>query len=56
MSSSDHSDYMDIGQQPPVDSQYWVAPFIQEMFDTIIKLKRPDIADEIKRNTQMKLE
>ena len=56
MSSSDYSDYMDIGQQPPNDSQYWVAPFIQNMFDKVIKVKRPDIADEIKKTTQMKLE
>ena len=56
MSSSDYADYLDIEEEPPTDSQYWVAPFIQNMFDSLIKTKRPDIATEIKNSTQMKLE
>lgn len=54
--SSDYSDSLDVGMTPEEDSQYWVAPFIQEIFDKIIKLKRPDIAEEIKKNTEMKLD
>lgn len=53
--SSDYIDYLDLGMTPKEDSQYWVAPFIQEIFDKIIKSKRPDLAKEIKNNTEMKL-
>ncbi len=53
--SSDYTDSLDLGLTPEENSQYWVAPFTQEIFDEIIKLKRPDIAKEIKKNTEMKL-
>jgi len=53
--SSDYIDYLDVGMKPEEDSQYWVAPFIQEVFDSIIKVHRPDIAKEIKEKTEMKL-
>lgn len=42
MMSSDYVDYLDCGMQPPEDSQYWVASFIQKVFDEIIKKYRPD--------------
>ncbi|MGV8131256.1 MAG: hypothetical protein ACP5N7_04125 [Candidatus Pacearchaeota archaeon] len=56
MMSSDYVDAMDCGLSPEDGSQYFVAPFIQEIFDSVVKIKRPDIAQEIKRNTLMKLE
>jgi len=56
MMSSDYIDYLDVGLTPEDDSQYWVAGFIQEAYNKIIKAKRPDIADEIKRNSSMHLE
>jgi len=56
MASSDYADSMEMGMTPEEDSQYWVANFIQETFDEIIKPKRYDIAEELKRNTLMKLE
>lgn len=55
MMSSDYMDYMDMGMQPEEGSEYWVASFIQETFDKIVKLKRYDIAEEIKKNTAMQL-
>ncbi len=55
LSSSDYVDYLDMGMQPPEDSQYYVAPFIQEIFDDILKINRPDIAREIKEHTSMGL-
>jgi hypothetical protein len=55
MMSSDYIDCLDIGVTPEENSQYFVAGFIQKAFDEIIKVKRPDIAEEIKRNTQMEL-
>lgn len=55
MSSSDYIDSLDVGLTPEIDSQYWVASFIQVTFDNIIKVLRPDIANEIIKTTFMKL-
>ena len=55
MMSSDYIDSLDFGLTPEENSQYWVAPFIQEIFDSVIKINRSDIADEIKKHSQMKL-
>lgn len=55
MSSSDYADSMDLGITPEEGSQYWVAPFIQEIFDEVINRKRPDIANMIKSETSMDL-
>jgi hypothetical protein len=56
MASSDYLDALEIGEQPEQGSQYFVAPFVQRMFDGVIKTKRPDVAAIIKRNTAMELE
>ena len=32
--STDYIDCMDMGEQPPLESQYWVAPFIAEYLET----------------------
>ena len=56
MMSMDYADSMDCGLMPEEGSQYYVAPFIQEIFDTVIKKKRPDLAREIKEGTPMLLE
>lgn len=53
--SSDYMDSMDCGEEPEEGSQYFVAPFIQDIFDTVVKIKRPDIATEIKSKTSMQL-
>jgi hypothetical protein len=55
MCSSDYMDSMEMGVPPEEDSQYWVANFVQDAFDKIIKAKRYDIAEEIKRHTMMQL-
>lgn len=55
MMSSDYIDRLDIGMQPEEGSQYWVIPFVQEVFDKIIKLQRDDIAEEIKKSSRMQL-
>lgn len=54
--SSDYADSMDLGITPEGGSEYWVAPFIQKIFNELITLKRPDIAKEIKNNSKMELE
>jgi hypothetical protein len=56
MMSSDYVDCLDVGMIPEQDSQYWVATFIQEAFDKYIKPNRPDVANEIKTKTSMKLD
>ncbi len=55
MMSRDHFDALECGIQPVENSQYWVAPFVQEIFDEIITPKRPDITAIIKQNTAMQL-
>jgi len=55
MMASDYADYMDMGMTPPEGAQYYVAPFVQKVFDNFIKNKRPDLAEIIKSNTEMQL-
>ena len=56
MMSSDYMDSMECGLTPEEGSQYFVAPFIQKIFDSVIKKSRMDIAQEIKSKTSMQLE
>lgn len=56
MMSSDYMDHMECEMTPPKDSEYFVAPFVQNIFDSVIKKKRLDIAAEIKNATKMHLE
>ena len=56
MMSSDYIDSLELGLTPEENSQYFVAPFIQDIFDKVIKTKRPDLANEIKSKTSMALE
>ncbi len=56
MMGSDYLDCLDVGIQPEPDSQYLVAPFVQEIFDKVIKKNRMDLALELRKSTAMKLE
>ncbi|MCX5768677.1 MAG: hypothetical protein NTZ09_00170 [Candidatus Hydrogenedentes bacterium] len=56
MVSSDYVDHLECGLTPEPDSQYWVAPFVQEFFDEVVVRHRPDIAAEIKAHTSMHLQ
>lgn len=55
MMASDHRDALDLGTTPEPESEYWVAPFIQDFFDEVVAKNRPDLAQIIKENTEMKL-
>ena len=55
MIASDYVDSLDMGLTPEENSEYFVAPFIQEIFDSEIKFRRPDLAEEIKKKTKMML-
>jgi len=56
MASSDYIDSLECGLKPEEGSQYFVAPFVREVFDNVIKKNRIDIANVIKNNTSMKLD
>lgn len=56
MMSSDYVDSLDCGLPPEEGSQYFVAPFVQKIFDTVIRKNRVDIAEEIKNKTSMNIE
>lgn len=55
MTSSDYLDALECGVVPEYDSPYWVAPFVQEVFNDIITKQRPDIAATIRQHTCMHL-
>jgi len=55
MSSTDYINSIECGLAPEPDSQYWVAPFVQKLFDEVIKKYRPDLAATIKEHTYMNL-
>lgn len=56
MMSSDYTDYLDFGVNPPENSQYWVAQFIQDIFNNVIKKYRNDLFEEIKKSTYMEIQ
>lgn len=55
MMASNYVDCLEVNIVPDENAQYLVAPFIQEIFDKVIKKTRMDIALEIMRNSPMKL-
>jgi len=56
MMSSDYVDSLECGMMPEEGSRYYVAPFIQKIFEDVIKKSRMDLAEKIKNKTSMKLE
>jgi len=56
MASSDYMGSLECGIEPEADSQHWVAPFVQETFDGIVAVRRPDVAEAIRQRTCMRLE
>jgi hypothetical protein len=55
MMASDHRDSLELGLRPEPDSEYWVAPFIQEAFDSVLATHRPDVAERLREQTSMHL-
>lgn len=55
MMSSDYMDALECRMEPEENSQYWVAPFIQTIFNEIITPSRPDITNAIKASCEMQL-
>ena len=55
MMSSDYMDCLECGMTPNADSLYWVAPFVQNIFDEGLNKRRPDVCAVIKKHTLMHL-
>lgn len=56
MATSDLEDCIECGLKPPEGCEYWVASLIQDIFDTLLVPKRPDIAMFIAENCDMQLD
>ena len=55
MMASDYMDALECGVQPEPESEYLVAPFVQQIFDEVISPRRAEIAAAIKRSSAMQL-
>lgn len=51
--STDYIDFLDFRENPPEDSQYWVAPFIEEFISKNINLIDENCHRYLKENTDM---
>jgi len=50
VSSSDYIDHLDFDMEPPTDSQYWIANFVQEFIDKKISTLHPELKQYLKDN------
>lgn len=53
--SSDYIDHLDLGQVPPENSQFWVAPFVEEFFKKNLAIIDTNCYEFLKECTCMKL-
>jgi len=51
--STDYIDYLECGQTPPNDSQYWVAPFIEQFISEHSNLIDENCYKYLIENTSM---
>lgn len=56
IASTDYVDYLDFNLVPPTDSQYWVAPFVEDFFKNNLHLIDKSCIDYLRDNTPMKFE
>lgn len=54
--STDYIDYLDCNMTPPEGSQYWVAPFVEEFFNSNIDLIDKSCMQFLRDNTCMEFE
>ena len=50
ISSTYYIDHLDCGLEPPEDSQYFIAPFIQDFIDTKVAKLHPELKQYLKNN------
>lgn len=55
MVSTDYIDALEVGVQPEEGSQYWVAPYVKEVFDKYVVTNRPDVAEFMRNYSEMEL-
>jgi len=55
MMSSDYLDALECNMLPEESSQYWVAPFVQDIFDEVITPRRREVTALIKTSSAMQL-
>lgn len=53
--ATDYIDYLELGQTPPDESQYWVEPFVIEFLKNNIKMIDENCYEYLKENTCMDL-
>lgn len=51
--STDYVDYLDCGRTPPENSQYIIAPFVEEAFEILISPHYPELMGILKANTSL---
>jgi len=56
MMSTDYIDYLDCGESPPEDSQYWVAPFIMKFMSENTSLIDENCYKYLLENTKMQFD
>ena len=56
MVATDDIDHVDSGMEPEADSQDRVAPFVREIFDEVLQVRRPDVCAAIRSHTSAHLE
>lgn len=54
--STDYIDYLEFGETPPKDSQYWVAPFVENFIKNNINMIDKNCYEYLKENTCMHFE
>ena len=53
--AEDYIDYLDCNETPPANSQYWVAPFIEQFVKQNISLIDPNCLEYLRENTEMQI-
>lgn len=51
----DYINYLDFNETPPENSQYWVAPFIEQFVKQNISLIDPNCLEYLRENTEMQI-
>jgi len=50
LASTDMVNYIDFDTEPPLDCQYWLAPFVQEFIDSKVAHLHPELKDYLRDN------
>jgi hypothetical protein len=50
ISSTDYIDHLDCNMEPPKDSQYFVASFVQDFIDKKVATLHPELKQYLKDN------